>query len=312
MGMVKTVYLAKPRGFCAGVSRAISIVEKALEKYGSPIYVKHAIVHNIHVVENLKKKGAIFVEKIDEIPEGSVAIFSAHGSSPQTHKEAKKKNITVVDAMCPLVGKVHIEAKTYAQKGYPIIYVGHKGHLEGLGVKGEVDQVGGQFYLIDSQKEAKEFTLENNQITILTQTTLSVSETKEILETLKKKFPDAILPPQQDICFATENRQQAVKLLGEKAEVVLVIGSQTSSNSTRLKEVAQNSGCKAYLIDDVSFINSTWFDGVLTVGISSGASAPEYLVEQIVEYFKNLGVSDIQYIEAAQENLVFPLPKELQ
>ncbi|OGY07181.1 MAG: 4-hydroxy-3-methylbut-2-enyl diphosphate reductase [Candidatus Blackburnbacteria bacterium RIFCSPHIGHO2_02_FULL_39_13] len=310
--MIKTVYLAKPRGFCAGVSRAILIVEKALEKYGSPIYVKHAIVHNIHVVEDLKKKGAIFVETIEEIPDGSTAIFSAHGSSPQEHEEAKKKNIKVIDAMCPLVGKVHLEAKTYAQKGCPIIYIGHKGHLEGLGVKGEVDRVRGKFHLIDSLEEAKAFSLDGQTpVAILTQTTLSVFETKDILKTLMQKFPQAILPPQKDICFATENRQEAVKLLGQKAEVVLVIGSQTSSNSNRLKEVAQSSGCKAYLIDDVSFVDSSWLDGMSTVGITSGASAPEYLVEQLIEYFKNLGVSDFQYIEAAKENLVFPLPKEL-
>lgn len=311
--MIKTVYLAKPRGFCAGVYRAILIVEKALEKYGRPIYIKHAIVHNVHVVEDLKKKGAIFVEIINEIPEGSIAIFSAHGSSPQVYMEAERKNIKVIDAMCPLVGKVHIEAKTYAQKGYDIIYIGHKEHLEGLGVKGEVDQANGKFHLIDNLESAKAISLNKEaKVAILTQTTLSVLETKDIIYALKEKFPEAILPPRQDICFATENRQQAVKLLGDKAEVVLVIGSQTSSNSNRLKEVAENSGCEAYLIDDLSFIDQSWLENISRVGITSGASVPEYLVEQVVEYFKNLGTCDFQYITAVEESLVFALPKELR
>ncbi len=310
--MVDTVLIAKPRGFCAGVARAVDVVEKALEVYGSPLYVKHAIVHNVHVVEDLEKKGAIFVETIDEIPRGANAVFSAHGSPPEDYRAALLKAITIIDATCPLVSKVHLEAKSFAQKGYTIIYVGHRGHPEGIGVKGEVDTLGGQFYLLDDINEAKASNITADNIAILTQTTLSLSDTKEILDILKEKYPHAAYPPKKDICYATENRQQAVKLLAKKADVILVVGSKTSSNSNRLREVAEETGAKAYLIDDASFIKNEWLKDAQTVGITAGASAPEYLIDQLKNYFKKLGVKSIKEHITLKENVFFPLPQVLQ
>ncbi|OGY24701.1 MAG: 4-hydroxy-3-methylbut-2-enyl diphosphate reductase [Candidatus Woykebacteria bacterium RBG_13_40_7b] len=310
--MIETLLLARPRGFCAGVARAITTVEEAIKKFGKPIWVKHAIVHNVHVVKDLEKKGAVFVERVEEIPQGAKAIFSAHGSPPEDFQKAKERNIHVIDAVCPLVTKVHIEAKIYAEQGYSIIYVGHRGHPEPLGVEGEVKAVGGgKFFLIDTLEEAKAVMVEDERVAILTQTTLSIDDTAEIVEVLKQKFPHAYFPPKEDICYATQNRQNAVKLLAKEAEVILVIGSKSSSNSNRLREVAEAAGKKAYLIDDSSMIRDNWFKEIKKVGLTSGASAPEYLIEEVIDYFKKLGVEEIKDVVALEENIYFPLPVEV-
>ncbi|MEX0617158.1 MAG: 4-hydroxy-3-methylbut-2-enyl diphosphate reductase [Candidatus Woykebacteria bacterium] len=310
--MVNTLILAKPRGYCAGVARAVEAVEKVLEIYSPPVYVKHAIVHNVNVVKDLERKGAIFVEEVKEIPKNSVVVFSAHGSPPHQYEEAKNRNLKLIDAVCPLVTKVHVEAKTYAQKGYTIIQVGHRGHLEPIGVEGEVRGVNGEYYLVDNKIDAEKIDVKRDEIAILTQTTLSLDDTSEIIDILRKKFPRALFPPSKDICYATENRQAAVKLLAKKAELVLVIGSETSSNSNRLREVAESYGSRAYLIDDVTYINDKWLEGAKVVGLTSGASVPEYLIDEAISYFKKLGVEKIQEVEAVEENVYFPLPAEVR
>jgi 4-hydroxy-3-methylbut-2-enyl diphosphate reductase len=310
--MVDTLLLTRPRGYCAGVSRAVKTVEKILETYGSPIFVKHAIVHNVHVVGNLEKKGAIFVEKISDIPKGSIVIFSAHGSPPQQYKQAEKRDLKVIDAVCPLVTKVHQEAKVYAKKGYAIVYIGHKGHLEPAGVQGEVKDVSGRFFLVSNKLEAQKLNLKTKKVAILTQTTLSLDDTREIIEILKERLPQALFPPTKDICYATENRQKAAELLARRASVVLVVGSKSSSNSNRLREVAQSRGAAAYLIDDVSFLREEWFKDAKIVGVTSGASVPEYLVKQIVDHFKKLGLKKIKEVETTIESINFPLPQEIR
>ncbi|MBI2594215.1 4-hydroxy-3-methylbut-2-enyl diphosphate reductase [Candidatus Curtissbacteria bacterium] len=309
--MIKKILLASPRGFCAGVDRAIDVVEAALEIFGPPVYVKHAIVHNIHVVENLKIKGAIFVEDINEVPPKSVLVFSAHGTDPKIKEEAKKRGHKVIDATCPLVTKVHLEAQRYVREGYFVIYVGHRDHPEPAGVFGEIPK--GTAVLIEKADEVADLeVLQEDKLVYLTQTTLSISDTKETVDRLKGRFPNIIAPPSSDICYATTNRQTAARALAKKSDLVLVIGSTTSSNSQRLVEVCRHEGTNAYLIDDESMINQKWFDGAQILGITSGASAPEYLVNRLVVHIKKKNPdSKIEHLEVLKENIKFPLPDDL-
>ncbi|MDP3974522.1 MAG: 4-hydroxy-3-methylbut-2-enyl diphosphate reductase [bacterium] len=306
---IKTIHLASPRGFCAGVERAVDILGKVLERYGPPVYSRHAIVHNRRVVSDFEKKGAIFVEDIHQIPDGSRVVFSAHGSPPEFYEIAKQKNFKLFDAMCPLVLKVHIEAKKYASGGYYIFYIGHRGHPEPEGVMGNVKN--NSIKLIGSETEALNVKPpQEDRLIVLTQTTLSFDDTKKIIETLKKRFSKLILPPAFDICYATQNRQVAVKSLSKKVEVVIIIGSPASSNSNRLREVAEREGRKSYMIDSTFAIKDTWFENVENVGISAGASSPENLVNEVIDYIKN---KDTKIFEehVIKEKVYFPRPNSL-
>ncbi len=300
--------LASPRGFCAGVDRAIKIVELALHKYGAPVYVRHEIVHNKFVVESLKKKGAIFVEELDKVPAGSHVIFSAHGVSPRIHEIAKQKSLQVIDATCPLVSKVHFEVQKFAREGYKIIVIGHKNHPEVVGTIGEAPDA---CILVESVSDVEKLP-QFDKVAFVTQTTLSVDETKDIIAALKSRFPNIASSPREDICYATTNRQLAIKTIAQKAELILVIGSKNSSNSQRLVDAAKFCGARAFLINSAKEINAAWFTGVKTVGVSAGASAPEILVEEVVTRLKELGVSDVVNEKVVEENMVFTLPKELQ
>lgn len=305
----KKLLLAKPRGFCAGVERAIEIVEIALKVYPPPVYVFHEIVHNSYVVKDLGSRGAIFVNSVSETPDNSVLIFSAHGVSPEIREETKTKNLKVIDATCPLVTKVHMEAILFAKQGRTIILVGHEGHDEVIGTMGEAPE---RIVLVDSPKDVENLEVEDpDKVAVITQTTLSLEDTKETIEAIKKKFPKVMFPPKEDICYATTNRQIAVKELADACDLVLVIGSENSSNSRRLAEVSKGDGVKAYLIDDVTKIDREWLKDVETVGITAGASAPEHLVKGVVDYFRNLGVTEIKEIETVSENVKFGLPPEL-
>jgi len=313
--MIKKILLAAPRGFCAGVDRAIDVVETALEIFGPPVYVKHAIVHNIHVVEDLKVKGAIFVEDIDEVPNppagGSVLVFSAHGTDPKIKEEAKRRGHKVIDATCPLVTKVHLEAQRYVKEGYFVIYVGHRDHPEPAGVFGEIPE--GTAVLIEKASEVDGLKVpQKEKLVYLTQTTLSISDTKETVDKLKSRFPNIIAPPSSDICYATTNRQAAARALSKKCDLVLVIGSTTSSNSQGLAELSREEGTPAYLIDDESMIDKKWLEGVEVLGITSGASAPEYLIERLIKFFKKSHPNiKVETVEAMRENVKFPLPDDL-
>lgn len=302
--MNKTILLASPRGFCAGVQRAVKIADLVLKSYSPPIYIKHQIVHNTHVVEDFKKKGVIFVERIEEVPEGSIVVFSAHGSKKSDYEKAQKRKNKVIDATCPLVTKVHLEARLYAQKGYFIIYIGHKNHPEQEGVLSNVPD--NQKILIEAQKEAEELKLNTQKAVILTQTTLSFDDTKQILRALKNKFPFLITPPAFDICYATQNRQKAVKKLTELVDLVLVIGSKNSSNSNRLAEVAKKI-VPAYLIDDEKALIKKWFTNVTRVGITSGASAPENVVYKVIDKLKTQGFTHVENLKVVEEKMNFPL-----
>lgn len=303
------VILAKPRGFCAGVERAIDVVEIALKLFPGPIYVRKEIVHNKHVVEELKAKGAIFVEELDEVPDGARVIFSAHGVSPEVRELAETRRLTVIDATCPLVTKVHHEAVRFAKEGRTIILVGHEGHDEVIGTMGEAPQ---SIRLVGSAEEARKMELPDpKKVAVITQTTLSVDDTKEVIDVLHQRFPAMRVPAGEDICYATQNRQTAVKEMAERAELLLVIGSDNSSNSNRLKEVAEALGTKAYLIDDVNEIDPEWLKEIDCVGITAGASAPEYLVQDVLKFFRDLGVTDVEEIEAVKEEVSFALPHEL-
>ena len=309
--MIQKILLATPRGFCAGVDRAIDVVEAALEIFGPPVYVKHAIVHNLHVVEDLKVKGAIFVEDLDEVPAKSVLVFSAHGTDPALKEEAKRRGHKVIDATCPLVTKVHLEAQRYAREGYFIIYVGHRDHPEPIGVFGEIPK--GTAVLIEDASEVEILAVpQEEKLGYLTQTTLSISDTKETIDALRARFKNIIAPPSSDICYATTNRQTAARVLAKKSDLVLVIGSKTSSNSQRLREVCEEEGTKAYLIDDETMVNLDWFKNVETLGITSGASAPDYLVGNLVEFVKkhNRGAV-VENLEVLEEHVKFPLPDDL-
>lgn len=306
---IKTIHLASPRGFCAGVERAVDILGKVLERYGPPVYSRHAIVHNRRVVSDFEKKGAIFVEDIHQIPDRSRVVFSAHGSPPEFYEIARQKNFKLFDAMCPLVLKVHIEAKKYASEGYYIFYIGHKGHPEPEGVMGNVKN--NSIKLLGSETEALNVKPpQEDKLIVLTQTTLSFDDTKKIIETLKKRFPKLILPPAFDICYATQNRQVAVKSLSKKVEVVIIIGSPASSNSNRLREVAEREGKKSYMIDSVNAIKDTWFENVENVGISAGASSPENLVNEVINYIKNKNTKIFEE-HVIKEKVYFPRPNSL-
>ncbi len=305
----KKLLLAKPRGFCAGVERAIDVVKIALELYGSPIYVRKEIVHNKHVIEELAAKGAIFVEELDEVPEGAVVIFSAHGVAPQVRTAAVAKSLKVIDATCPLVTKVHIEATRFANEGRSIILVGHAGHDEIIGTMGEVP---GKIQLVGSVEQAGHVQVPDpERVAVTTQTTLGVDDTREILDVLRRRFPKIVAPATDDICYATQNRQDAVKALAREAQLVLVIGSDNSSNSRRLREVAEGTGARAYLIEDAAKIDPAWLEGVECVAITAGASAPEYLVQEVVEHFRRMGVDDIEEIDTVEERVTFTPPAEL-
>ena len=306
---VKKLLLAKPRGFCAGVERAIDVVNLALELCGPPVYVRKEIVHNKHVIETLAAKGAIFVEELDEVPEGELVIFSAHGIAPEVRTMAATKRLQVVDATCPLVTKVHLEAIRFAREGLSIILVGHAGHDEIIGTMGEVPD---HIQLVGSVEEAEKVQVPNpERIAVTTQTTLGVDDTREIIDVLRRRFPKLATPSSDDICYATQNRQTAVKLLAKDADLVLVIGSDNSSNTRRLREVAEMSGTQAYLIEDASKIDPAWLEGAHSVAITAGASAPEHLVQEVVDYFKKLGVEDVTEVEAVEERVTFMPPPEL-
>ncbi len=306
---LKKVLLANPRGFCAGVERAIDVVNLALQRFGSPIYVRREIVHNKYVIRSLAAKGAVFVDELDEVPEGAVAIFSAHGVSPDVRARAAAKNLKVIDATCPLVTKVHGEAIRYAREGRFIILVGHAGHDEVIGTMGEVPD---QIQLVGSVEEAESVQVPDpDRVAVTTQTTLGVDDANVIIEVLRRRFPKLLTPASDDICYATQNRQIAVKLMAEEADLVLVLGSDNSSNSRRLREVAEDAGAKAFLIEDAAEIDPAWLEGVECVAVTAGASAPEYLVQQVVAYFKRMGVDQVEEITAVEEKVTFLLPPEL-
>ncbi len=309
--MAKRVLLAAPRGYCAGVDRAVITVEKALDLYGAPVYVRKQIVHNIHVVSSLEKKGAIFVDETDEVPEGSIVIFSAHGVSPQVHKEAADRNLKTIDATCPLVTKVHQEARRFAKDDLQILLIGHEGHEEVEGTAGEAPD---HVKLVDGLDGARSVEIDPNKgVAWLSQTTLSVDETLDAVAILKERFPNLQDPPSDDICYATQNRQVAIKQIAPEADLVLVVGSKNSSNSVRLVEVALEYGAKAgYLIDYANQLEDSWFEGVETIGVSSGASVPEILVTDLLSELAARGYSDVETITAMEEHLLFAIPPELR
>lgn len=310
METVKKILLASPRGFCAGVARAVKAVEDTLEIFGAPVYVKHEIVHNKHVVKDLEAKGAITIETLDEAPEGAVVVFSAHGSPPRHYAEAKARGIRLIDATCPLVTKVHLEVQRFVKDGYQIIYIGHKGHIEGVGVLGEAPGV--EIPLIETVEDVLGLEIGNpEKLVYLTQTTLSLDDTKSVIEALKKKYPQIIAPPLEDICYATTNRQTAVKELAKECELVLIVGSRSSSNSTRLMETANAYGSIAYLVDDVTHLDPLWFKEVEVVGISAGASAPEHLVQDIVQRIVSLSKASVEEFIVKPETMKFVEPLEL-
>jgi 4-hydroxy-3-methylbut-2-en-1-yl diphosphate reductase len=307
----KRVLLAKPRGYCAGVDRAVITVEKALETYGPPVYVRKEIVHNKHVVRTLEQRGAIFVDEADEVPEGALVVFSAHGVSPAVHEEARQRNLRTIDATCPLVTKVHAEARRYARDGYDILLIGHEGHEEVEGTAGEAPE---HVQLVDGPDDVDGVTVRDpSKVVWLSQTTLSVDETMETVERLRERFPTLANPPSDDICYATQNRQVAVKAMASQCQLVIVIGSQNSSNSKRLVEVALAAGAKAsYLVDFASEIDEAWLDGVETVGVTSGASVPEELVVEALGWLAERGYADVQEVTTAEETITFGLPRELR
>jgi len=307
---ITKLLLAAPRGFCAGVARAVKAVEDTIEIFGAPVYVKHEIVHNKHVVSDIGKKGAITIEDLDEVPDNSVVVFSAHGSPPDHYEVAKKRGLTLIDATCPLVTKVHLEVQRYLKNGYQIVYIGHAGHIEGIGVRGEGK--GADIPLVESVADVDKLKMERSEkMVYLTQTTLSIDDTRDVIDALKKKYPQITAPPMEDICYATTNRQTAVKALAKVVNLVLILGSKTSSNSTRLMETARGEGAASYLIDDVGQIDLAWLDGVESVGISAGASAPEKLVQGVVEYFeKGLGIIAEEFM-VTPEKMFFAEPVEL-
>lgn len=304
-----TLLLAAPRGFCAGVDRAVLIVEKALEAYGAPVYVRHEIVHNKHVVDALRHKGAIFVEDETEVPEGAVVVFSAHGSPPEAFANSERLGHTLVDATCPLVTKVHNEARRYAESGMDIVLIGHEGHQEVIGTMGQAPR---SITLVETPDDVDELSFEDDaNVSYITQTTLSMDETAEVIDRLRQRFPLLRQPKKDDICYATTNRQDAVKQLAEACDLILVVGSQNSSNSKRLVEVAIERSTPAYLVDDASEIDEAWLEGVGTVGVTSGASAPEILVEQVIDWFRDRGTDTIDTITVVEEDVEFLLPSIL-
>jgi 4-hydroxy-3-methylbut-2-enyl diphosphate reductase len=309
-GAAKKVILLRPRGFCAGVVRAIDVVKIALELYGAPIYVRKEIVHNRHVVDELRDHGAIFVNELHEVPEGSRVIFSAHGVSPAVRQAAQERSLSVVDATCPLVTKVHLEAVKFARQGFTILLIGHRDHEEMEGTYGEAPQ---NTIIVESEAEAEAVQVADpNKVCYLTQTTLSLDETREIITILRRRFPNIVGPKSQDICYATENRQMAVKAVAPLCQLLLVVGSQNSSNSKRLVEVCRKSGVPAYLIDDRSYLQEKWFEGVDHVAVTAGASAPENLVADLVSALTERGYRTVEEVDIVEEDVRFSLPSELQ
>jgi 4-hydroxy-3-methylbut-2-enyl diphosphate reductase len=304
------VILAQPRGFCAGVERAIEIVEKALEIYGPPVYVRHEIVHNKRVVETLKAKGARFVEEIDEIPEGAITIFSAHGVAQRVEDGAKLRDLPVFDATCPLVAKVHKEGQRYAEKGYAVVLIGHEGHPE---VEGTMGRIPGKVHLVEDVEDVRRLAVADpEKVAYVTQTTLSVDDTREVIEALKKRFPHIIGPDVKDICYATQNRQAAVRQLATRVDLLLVVGARNSSNSNRLREIGQESGVPTYLLEDVSAFDPHWLQDVGAVGITAGASTPEELVKEIVAKLREFRNIELSYMVGIEEDIQFKLPDQLR
>jgi 4-hydroxy-3-methylbut-2-enyl diphosphate reductase len=311
MAEPKKVLLAAPRGYCAGVDRAVVTVEKALDLYGAPVYVRKQIVHNKYVVKALEERGAIFVDEVEEIPEGSTVVFSAHGVAPVVHEESRERNLKTIDATCPLVTKVHAEVRRYASEGYQIVLIGHEGHEEVEGTMGEAPEV---VTLVEDPRVALTQDIPNSDKLIwLSQTTLSVDETLQTVDVLKERFPQLIAPPSDDICYATSNRQAAVKAMAPGCDVVIVVGSGNSSNSVRLVEVALEAGAGAsYRVDYAGELDPAWFDGASLVGLTSGASVPEILVSEVLEWLAERGFTDVETVQTAEETLVFALPPELR
>jgi 4-hydroxy-3-methylbut-2-enyl diphosphate reductase len=308
-GADKKIFLLKPRGFCAGVVRAIDVVKIALDLYGPPVYVRKEIVHNKHVVDELREAGAIFVEELDEVPAGARAIFSAHGVAPSVRRQARERKLDVIDATCPLVTKVHLEAVRFARDGYSIVLIGHKDHDEVIGTLGEVPD---RSYLVETLEDVDRLELPDpTRVRFLTQTTLSLDETRDLVNRLKERFPHLQGPPAQDICYATENRQMAVKAISEAIDLLLVVGSENSSNSKRLVEVGDNFGVRSHLVNDCSDVDTAWLDGVKNVGVTAGASAPEHLVRELIQFLREHGFHQLEEIELVDEDVRFSLPSEL-
>ena len=309
-----TIKLANPRGFCAGVDRAIDIVNRALEVFGAPIYVRHEVVHNKFVVDGLRDQGAIFVDELSEVPDGNVVIFSAHGVSKAVQLEAKNRDLKIFDATCPLVTKVHMEVIRHSKYGNECILIGHNGHPEVEGTMGQFDEsFGGKMYLVETESDVSKLRVKNSDnLFYVTQTTLSMDDTALVINSLRKKFPSIQGPRKDDICYATQNRQDAVRALSSKSDLVLIVGSKTSSNSNRLKELAERMGAESYLIDTAEDINPQWLLGKKFIGISAGASAPEVLVTNLIDYLRSLGVKVVDEESGVPENITFSVPKELR
>jgi len=306
----REIYLAEPRGFCAGVDRAIDIVQRALDKFGAPVYVRHEIVHNTHVVNDLKSKGAIFIEDLNDVPQGATLVFSAHGVPKVVERQAHELGFTVFDATCPLVTKVHVEVAKLAKLGYEFIMIGHKGHPE---VEGTMGQLESGIHLVEDVADvAKVRPQQSEKLAVVTQTTLSMDDAAEILAAVQKRFPSIQSPKQQDICYATQNRQDAVKFMSPQMDLVIVVGSPTSSNSNRLKDVSSNLGTPTFMVDDASEIQAEWFEGRSKVGLTAGASAPEVLVQAVIARIRELGAVSVRQLEGIQETIKFPLPKGLK
>ncbi len=308
------ITLANPRGFCAGVDRAIEIVNRALDLFGAPIYVRHEVVHNRFVVESLRQRGAIFVDELDEIPDGNTVIFSAHGVSMAVRQEAERRNLRVFDATCPLVTRVHMEVAKFSRDGYEVILIGHRGHPEVEGTMGQYQNQGdeGGIYLVVTSDDVAELTIKNPQkLAYVTQTTLSMDDSQMVVNNLQQRFPNIHRPNRSDICYATQNRQDAVKELASRCELVLVVGSPNSSNSNRLREIAEKHGTKAHLIDHADDIKRTWLDGVSNIGLTAGASAPDLLVDQVIEHLTKWGATSVEQLTGREEKVEFSLPNEL-
>jgi len=306
-GTLKRVLLAAPRGYCAGVDRAVDIVERALRLHGAPVYVRKQIVHNIHVVRDLERKGAVFVEEETEVPEGATVVLSAHGVAPEVYENSAARQLRVIDATCPLVTKVHLEARRFAEDGSTILLIGHQGHEEVIGTSGEAPD---HIRLVGDVDEARSVEVPDpGRVSYLSQTTLSVDETNEIIDVLRERFPAIQGPPRDDICYATQNRQDAVKEVAGRADVLLVIGSDNSSNSNRLVEVARAMGTPAHLIDDDTEIDKAWLDGAEVVGVTSGASAPEWLVDRVLGWLRDRGATEIEEVRVIEEHMAFGLPR---
>ena len=308
------IYLANPRGFCAGVDRAIAIVNEALTRFEPPIYVRHEVVHNKFVVSDLARRGAVFVEELDEVPDGAIVIFSAHGVSKAVEDEAERRDLTVFDATCPLVTKVHIEVAKFAQGGMDAVLIGHAGHPEVEGTMGRFNRKhGGQIHLVENESDVEALTVQDaERLAFVTQTTLSMDDTARVIDALRDKFPSIQGPRKDDICYATQNRQDAVKDLAGRCEVVLVVGSPNSSNSNRLRELAERMNCRAYLIDNANEMNRQWFDGVQSVGVTAGASAPEVLIQEVLQQLQDWGGDLPSELSGIEENVTFSLPKALR